>query len=434
MAVALENSTENSERLFEQACRLMPGGVNSPVRAFQAVGGRPLFFNKGEGAWLWDEDGNRYLDFCLSWGPLILGHAHPKVVEAVSQAAENGLTFGAPNRYEILLAEKILSGFPFLEQIRFVSSGTEAVMSAVRLARGATGRKLLVKFDGCYHGHADYLLVKAGSGLATFGIADSAGVPEEFAATTLVLPLGDEAALSKIFEKRGREIAAVIIEGVPANAGLMLQKYGFVKLLRDLTQKSGALLIWDEVITGFRNGFGGACQFYDVKPDIVTFGKIIGGGLPVGAYASRREIMENLAPRGKVYQAGTLSGNPVALAAGLATLTELEQTSAYQRLKEMGSFWGKGLNQILEKHSAQAVRFGSVFWLLFQAGAPPQSLGEIKPEGVRRFAPLFNALLKRGLYFPPSGWEVGFLSTAHRREDLQTALDKIADALAEVER
>lgn len=428
----MENKTEVSVRLFEQACRFMPGGVSSPVRAFKAVTGTPVFFKKGEGAYLLDEDGNRYLDFCFSWGPLILGHAHPKVVEAVKKAAAEGLSFGAPNRYEILLAEKILSAFDFLEQIRFVSSGTEAVMSAVRLARGVTGRKLLVKFEGCYHGHADFLLVKAGSGLATFGISDSAGVPEEFAATTLVLPLGDVEALTEVFEKRGREIAAVIIEGVPANAGLLIQKAGFVRSLWELTRKYGALLIWDEVITGFRNGWGGACHFYDVRPDVVTFGKIIGGGLPVGAYASRREIMQHLAPEGPVYQAGTLSGNPVALAAGLATLTELENGPAYQKLKELGSFWGKGLNQILDGYRAQVVRFGSVFWILFQAGQPPVEAKEIKAEGVQRFAPLFHALLKRGIYFPPSGWEVGFLSAAHRRADLEMALEKISEALAEV--
>ncbi|MGE5693363.1 MAG: glutamate-1-semialdehyde 2,1-aminomutase, partial [Candidatus Zixiibacteriota bacterium] len=388
MAVTLENKTEASVRLFEQACRLMPGGVSSPVRAFKAVGGTPVFFKKGEGAYLWDEDGNKYLDLCLSWGPLILGHAHPKVMEAVKKAATDGLSFGAPNRYEILLAEKILSAFDFLEQIRFVSSGTEAVMSAVRLARGVTGRKFLVKFVGCYHGHADFLLVKAGSGLATFGISDSAGVPEEFAATTLVLPLGDVEALTEVFEKRGREIAAVIIEGVPANAGLLIQKVGFVRSLWELTQKYGALLIWDEVITGFRNGWGGACHFYDIKPDIVTFGKIIGGGLPVGAYASRKEIMRHLAPEGKVYQAGTLSGNPVAMAAGFATLTELQNGAVYQKIKELGSFWGKGLNQILDGYRAQVVRFGSTFWIFFQAGQTPVRVEEIKAESVQCFAPL----------------------------------------------
>ena len=434
MAVELELKTETSTRLYQQAKKLMPGGVNSPVRAFKAVGGTPLFFKKGEGTYVWDEDGNKYLDFCLSWGPLVLGHAHPGVVEAVKKVASDGLSFGTPNRYEILLAEKILSAFDFLEQIRFVSSGTEAVMSAVRLARGATGRKLIVKFEGCYHGHADYLLVKAGSGLATFGMADSAGVPEEFASTTLVLPLGDPAALNKIFEERGKEIAAVLIEGVPANAGLLIQRADFVHLLRALTEKYGALLIWDEVITGFRNGWGGSCHFYDLKPDIVTFGKIIGGGLPVGAYASRREIMECLAPEGPVYQAGTLSGNPVAMVAGWATLTELEEGSAYQKLKELGSFWGKGLTQILDRHKAQVVRFGSVFWIFFQLGPPPARTDEIGPENIQRFAPFFHALLKRGIYFPPSGWEVGFLSAAHARADLELAQEQISEAIEEVNR
>ncbi len=309
-----------SRELYRRACELMPAGVNSPVRAFRSVGGDPIFYDRGSGCHVFDADGNRYVDYVCSWGPLILGHAHPDVVEAVCSTAASGLSFGAPCRQEVELAELVTSAVPHLEMVRFVSSGTEAVMSAIRLARGATGRDVVLKFDGCYHGHADHLLVSAGSGLATFGTPSSAGVPESFARHTAVLPLDDEEAFLTFMAERGHEIAAVIIEGVPANAGLLIQRRDFMRMVRSECTRRGCLLILDEVITGFRLGPNGAAGLYDVTPDLATYGKVIGGGMPVGAYGGSRELMQQLAPLGPVYQAGTLSGNPVAMAAGAAAL------------------------------------------------------------------------------------------------------------------
>jgi glutamate-1-semialdehyde 2,1-aminomutase len=317
-----------SEQLYERALRVIPGGVNSPVRAFRAVGGTPIVIARGSGPYLFDVDGNRYLDFVGSWGPLILGHAHPQVMEAINQACRNGTTFGAPCAGEVELAERVVKAYPGLEQVRFVSSGTEATMSAIRLARAVTGRDLIVKFSGCYHGHADHLLVAAGSGLATFGTASSAGVPAGFVAATRVLPLDDEQALRDLFAKEGSAIAAVIIEPVPANHGLLLQRNAFLHLLREETRRHGALLIFDEVISGFRVARGGAAEHYRITPDMATFGKIVGGGMPVGAFGASRAIMSRLAPDGDTYQAGTLSGNPVAMAAGVATLDILERENA----------------------------------------------------------------------------------------------------------
>jgi glutamate-1-semialdehyde 2,1-aminomutase len=318
-----ELKLDRSKELFEQAESLLPGGVSSPVRAFRSVGGTPPFFARGEGAWVWDEDGNRYVDHCMSWGPLALGHCHPAVVQAIQETAAKGTSFGTPTAEEVAAARLVTELQPLAERVRFVSSGTEAVMSAVRVARGFTGRDLLVKFDGCYHGHADYLLVKAGSGLATAGQADSAGVPAGIAATTAVLPLNDPAAFQAFMAERGGEVAAVIVEPVPANCGLLVQEQSFLELLRAETKAHGALLIFDEVITGFRLGATGAAGHYGIEPDLLTFGKVIGGGLPVGAYGGRKEVMDVIAPLGPVYQAGTLSGNPVAMAAGRAALTAL---------------------------------------------------------------------------------------------------------------
>jgi len=419
-----------SRALFERARAVIPGGVNSPVRAFRAVGGTPLFLARGEGAHFEDADGRRYLDFVGSWGPLILGHAHPEVLQAVTTAAARGMTFGAPCAGEIDLAEAVVARYPGLEQVRFVSSGTEATMSAIRLARGATGRDLIVKFAGCYHGHADHLLVSAGSGLVTFGRASSAGVPAPFAELTRVLPLDDEAALDALFAAEGSRIATVIIEPVPANNGLLLQRLEFLRHLRALTARAGALLIFDEVISGFRVARGGAAELYEITPDLATFGKILGGGMPVGAFGGRRELMRHLAPEGDVYQAGTLSGNPVAMAAGIATLGILERERAWERLEELGGDLERALAPVLEAAPLpiRLVRQGSLFWMSLQAGAPPRRADAIDAAAAARYKAIFHGLLAQGIALAPSAYEVGFLSLAHRPEHLA----QLARALGEV--
>jgi glutamate-1-semialdehyde 2,1-aminomutase len=412
--------TPNNAELFERARQLIPGGVNSPVRAFRAVGGTPRFISRGEGAYVVDEEGNRYLDFMGSWGPLILGHCHPEVIEAIQNKAALGTTFGAPCRAEVELAELVVAFYPGLEQVRFVSSGTEATMSAIRLARGATGRDLIVKFSGCYHGHADHLLVAAGSGLVTAGQPSSAGVPKDFAALTRVLPLDDEEKLSTLFAAEGSRIAAVIVEPIPANNGLLLQRKEFLHTLRRLTQESGALLIFDEVISGFRVAKGGAAELYGITPDLATFGKVIGGGLPVGAYGGSKALMSHIAPEGPVYQAGTLSGNPVAMAAGIATLRILEREKAWTRLEERGAQMEREVTAALAdvKMPWAFTRVGSLFWLSFQEGGLPRSAEAIDAGAGERFKPLFHALLARGIYVPPSAYEILFLSLAHTPEDV----------------
>jgi glutamate-1-semialdehyde 2,1-aminomutase len=408
---------EHSRELYSRACELMPAGVNSPVRAFGSVGGDPVFFQRGLGCHVLDADGNRYIDYVCSWGPLILGHAYPDVVEAVATTAAGGLSFGAPCRQEVDLAELVVSAVPHLEMVRFVSSGTEAVMSAIRLARGATGRDTVVKFSGCYHGHADHLLVSAGSGLATFGTPSSAGVPEGFATHTAVLPLDDDEAFLKLMADRGDEIAAVIIEGVPANAGLLVQRPEFMRLLRDECSRRGALLILDEVITGFRLGANGAASHYGIEPDLATYGKVIGGGMPVGAYGGRRELMEQLAPSGPVYQAGTLSGNPVAMAAGAVTLRTLlaDAGAAYAELEKLGAQLEWGFREVLSRLGAEwsVVRVGSILWLAFQGGDPPRKYEDIRPESAEAYAALHRAMLDRGIMLAPSAYEVMFVSLAH---------------------
>jgi len=408
---------EHSRELYQRACELMPAGVNSPVRAFRSVGGDPIFIQRGLGCHVLDVDGNRYIDYVGSWGPLILGHAHPDVVEAVATTAAGGLSFGAPCRQEIELAELVVSAVPHLEMVRFVSSGTEAVMSAIRLARGATGRDTVVKFSGCYHGHADHLLVAAGSGLATFGTPSSAGVPESFASHTAVLPLDDDEAFLNLMEDRGSEIAAVIIEGVPANAGLLVQRPEFMGLLREECDRYGALLILDEVITGFRLGAGGAATHYGIDPDLATYGKVIGGGMPVGAYGGRRELMEQLAPLGPVYQAGTLSGNPVAMAAGAVTLRALlaDGSAAYAELEKLGAQLEWGFRDVLARLNADwsVARVGSILWLALQGGDPPRRYEDIRPESAETFAALHTAMLDRGIMMAPSAYEVMFVSLAH---------------------
>lgn len=420
-----------SERLYERATRVIPGGVNSPVRAFRAVGGTPLFFVSGRGAHLTDSDGRVYLDLVGSWGPLILGHAHPAVVEAITQASRRGTTFGAPCPAEVELAERVVASYPGIEQVRLVSSGTEAVMSAIRLARAFTGRDLIVKFAGCYHGHADHLLVAAGSGLATFGRPSSAGVPEAFTACTRVLPLDDEAAGDALFARDGHQIAAVIIEPVPANHGLLPQRAEFLERLRALTRERGALLIFDEVISGFRLARGGAAERLGIVPDLATFGKVIGGGMPVGAFAGPRRIMARLAPDGDTYQAGTLSGNPVAMASGIATLDVLAAENGWEKLDALGAQLELLLQPVLREapFPIHLVRLGSLFWLSLHESGAPRTAATLSQQAVGRFAALFHAMLAEGIYLPPSAYEACFLSLAHTTVDLERLAQGLRRAL-----
>jgi glutamate-1-semialdehyde 2,1-aminomutase len=423
---------ERSDEMYRRACRVMPGGVSSPVRAFRAVGGTPIYFQEAARASFTDLDGNSYIDFVMSWGPLILGHAHPETVRAVQLASARGLSYGAPCRDEVALAEKVVASYPGCEMVRFVSSGTEAVMAAIRLARGVTGRSRMLKFDGCYHGHSDSLLVKAGSGLATFATASSAGVPASLAALTAVIPLDDAAALEAVFSRYGDELAAAVIEPVPANAGLLLQRRELLARLAELCHRHGALLVFDEVISGFRLDRGGAAARLGITPDLATFGKVIGGGLPVGAYGGRRELMECVAPLGPVYQAGTLSGNPVAMAAGLTTLDVLEQEHGWTRLEQLGATF-EALVVGTIRHAgvpASLVRTGSVFWLSLQEGEPPRRFDRIDPRCARRYARLHAEMLDRGVYMAPSAYEVGFLSTAHVEADLESFAEALRPALA----
>jgi len=422
-----------SAALFERARRVMPAGVNSPVRAFASVGGEPLFYASASGARFTDADGRSFIDYVGSWGPLILGHAHPDVVEAVSRAAAKGLTYGAPCAEEVELAERVTRAVPHLEMVRFVSSGTEAVMSAIRLARGVTGRDAVIKFSGCYHGHADHLLVSAGSGLATFGTPSSAGVPSSFAAHTIVLQLNDEKGFRSVMADRGQDIAAVIIEGVPANAGLLVQPAEFMGLLRDQCSRHGAMLIMDEVITGFRLGPEGAAGLYGVEPDLTTYGKVIGGGMPVGAYGGRRATMEQLAPLGPVYQAGTLSGNPVAMAAGAATLNLLlaDDGAAYDRLEALGQRLQNGVRAAFDAFGLawSVVRRGSILWLSLQDGEAPTTFECIAPDAAERYAHLHGALLDLGIYLAPSAYEVMFVSLAHSDDDIDQTIAAFRQAL-----
>jgi glutamate-1-semialdehyde 2,1-aminomutase len=419
-----------SEQLFDEAKKYFPGGVSSPVRAFKSVGGSPLFIKKGDGAFIWDEDDNRFVDFCASWGPLILGHNNPVIREAIIEAVGNGTSFGTPTRYENKLGKLLLENNRFIEKLRFVSSGTEAVMSAIRLARGVTGKSKILKFEGCYHGHVDSLLVKAGSGLVTFGVSTSAGIPEAFAKETLVLPLNDLIAVENLFTENSHEIACVIIEPVPANNGLLLQSIEYLKSLRALCTKYGILLIFDEVISGFRVGFEGAAGYYGIQPDIVTYGKIIGGGMPVGAYAASSEIMCNVAPEGPVYQAGTLSGNPVAMAAGFAAATQLLADRFYCDLRNKTL---KFVN-IIESYcnsKGYEVSFpsiGSIFWIAFTKDRI-QAAEQIDPASMNKFKVLHAALLEKNIYLGPSGYEVGFISAAHTEEILEESADKICSAM-----
>jgi glutamate-1-semialdehyde 2,1-aminomutase len=422
-------SRERSTALYERARGLFPGGVNSPVRAFKAVGGTPVFLARGKGAHVWDADGNRYLDFLGSWGPLILGHADPDVLSAIQAAAEDGTTFGASTEREVLLGEEIRRAVPSMERMRFVSSGTEATMSALRLARGFTGRSKLIKIDGGYHGHADMLLASAGSGAATLGIPGSAGVTAAAVADTLLVPFNDDKAMEAAFARHPGAVAAVILELVPGNIGLVPPAPGYLAAVRKLCDANGALLIADEVITGFRLGRGGAQAVYGVKPDLTCLGKIAGGGLPLGVYGGRSDILGAVAPEGPVYQAGTLSGNPLAVAAGLATIKKLD-ASAYDRLEKLGQRLEEGLNRAIAatKVAARVQRLGSAFTLFFTAD-PVTDFASAKKADSARYGRFFHAMLDRGIYLPPAQLEAGFVSLAHTDADVDAFLVAAAEAL-----
>ena len=415
--------SSRNQQLFEQSQRLIPGGVNSPVRAFRSVGGTPVFFKKGAGSRLWDEDGKEYIDYVGSWGPMILGHAHPEVIAAVQKSAENSLSFGAPTALELEMAELITEIVPSMEQVRLVSSGTEATMSAIRLARGYTGRSKILKFEGCYHGHADSLLVKAGSGALTFGQPSSAGVPPELAAHPMTLPYNDNAAVERLFAQIGDEIACVIVEPVVGNMNLIVPQNGFLQVLRDQCTKHGAVLIFDEVMTGFRVALGGAQALYGITPDLTTLGKVIGGGLPVGAFGGRKDIMNCLAPLGPVYQAGTLSGNPVAVSAGLATLRLIQAPGFHERLSAQTAKLVQGLAAAAKEagiaFSAQHV--GGMFGIYFSADCPT-SYDAVMRSDKEAFNRFFHGMLDEGVYFAPSAFEAGFVSAAHTDEDIEKTL------------
>jgi glutamate-1-semialdehyde 2,1-aminomutase len=426
----MDRTRTRSAELYQQALTLMPGGVSSPVRAFRSVSGTPVYFRDAQGARFHDEDGNTYVDYCMSWGPLILGHSHPAVLEAVCEAATAGLSFGACSRREIELAELILSAFNTMDQLRFVSSGTEAVMTAIRLARGATGRSKILKFEGGYHGHSDSLLVKAGSGLATLGTSSSLGVPEAVASETIVCPFDHEDILNQIFTTFGPQLAAAIVEPLPANNGLLEQRPAWLRRLRDLCSRYGALLIFDEVISGFRLRFGGYGDSLGIPADLITLGKIIGGGMPVGALVGPKQLMQHLAPVGNVYQAGTLSGNPVTMAAGNATLSLLRNEEIYQQIELLGNELDRALQQGQTQLSCiQWRRVGSIVWLHLAEGPVPRSADTILPEAIVRFKRVHGFSLDRGIYLPPSAYEVFFLSAAHAQPDMHDLAKTITEAL-----
>jgi glutamate-1-semialdehyde 2,1-aminomutase len=422
-----------SQEAYERACRVIPGGVNSPARAFGGVGGQPLFIARGEGPYLYDVDGQRSLDYVGSWGPLILGHAHPRVVQAVEQALHRGASFGAPTELETQLAELIVEAVPSIEMVRMVSSGTEASMSAIRLARGFTGRDLIIKFAGCYHGHVDSLLVQAGSSATTLGVPNSPGVPKNCTADTLVLRFNDGEGLTEAFRAHGQRIAGVILEPVVGNMGLVAAQPDFLRELRQQTERHGALLIYDEVMTGFRLAFGGAQQLYNQRPDLTVLGKIVGGGLPVGAYGGRADIMKRVMPAGPVFQAGTLSGNPLAMAAGLATLQELRDHPPYARLEQLGQMLADGVSQAakVSKVPHQMARVGSM-WTLFFNPEPVTDYDMARKSDTQRFARFFWAMMDRGIYLPCSQFEAAFLSAVHTEQQISQTILAAHEALTEV--
>lgn len=427
-----QGKTSASRDLFRRACGIIPGGVNSPVRAFRAVGGEPFFVQRAAGSRLWDADGNEYIDYVLSWGPMILGHAHPAVVQAVADAATRGTSYGAPTAAEVELAEAVQGFFPSMQRLRFVNSGTEATMSAVRLARGFTGRELILKFEGCYHGHGDSFLVKAGSGVATLGLPNSPGVPAELSKLTLTAPFNDLEAVETIFRAHPEKIACVILEPVVGNAGFIPPDDGFLQALRRITEADGALLVFDEVMTGFRVAPGGAQERFGVVPDLTTLGKVIGGGLPVGAYGGRADVMDWIAPVGPVYQAGTLSGNPLAMAAGLAQLRILRDEDPYPELERKTRRLVDGMLEI-GRELGVPMTGGSLgsMWGVFLAAGPVRSFEDAKASDVETFRRFYHAALRRGVFLAPSAFEAGFMSTAHTDQDVEDTLSRVRDALAQ---
>ena len=429
---AIENPMTTNHELFQRALPLMPGGVNSPVRAFKSVGGEPFFVERADGAYLWDVEGKRYIDYVGSWGPMIVGHNHPVVREAVERAVKNGLSFGTPCVAEVRMAETITRLIPSVEMVRMVNSGTEATMSAIRLARGATGRSKIVKFEGCYHGHGDSFLVKAGSGALTLGVPTSPGVPAGNADLTLTLPYNDLEAARALFAEQGHELAALIIEPVAGNMNCIPPMEGYLRSLRELCTKSGTVLIFDEVMTGFRVALGGAQAHYGVTPDLTTFGKIIGGGMPVGAYGGRRDLMEQIAPAGPIYQAGTLSGNPVAMAAGLAMLELIQTFGFHERLAARTRLLADGLQSVAdgENIAFSTNRVGGMFGLFFSA-AEVRSYAQATAADAARFNRFFHGMLKRGVYLAPSAFEAGFMSSAHNDQDIADTLAAARGAMRE---
>ncbi|MBZ4040621.1 glutamate-1-semialdehyde 2,1-aminomutase [Novilysobacter selenitireducens] len=425
--------TDRSHALFTRASELLPGGVNSPVRAFKSVGGEPFFVQRAGGPYLHDVDGNRYIDYVGSWGPMIAGHAHPKVLAAVERTMRDGLSFGVPNALEVTMAEAITSIVPSCEMVRMVNSGTEATLSAIRVARGATGRNRIVKFEGCYHGHGDSFLVKAGSGALTLGLPNSPGVPSALADLTLTIPYNDFDAATELFEKAGSDIAGLIIEPIVGNANCILPRDGYLQHLRDLCTKHGALLIFDEVMTGFRVALGGAQQRYGITPDLSTFGKIIGGGMPVGAYGGRRDLMSQVAPAGPIYQAGTLSGNPVAMAAGLATLELIREPGFHDALERSTHALCDGLESAARDAGVtfHTVRAPGMFGLYFREG-PIETFEDAKGSDSARFNRFFHAMLERGVYLAPSAFEAGFVSSAHGEAEIAATVEAARAAFAEV--
>lgn len=429
--LAMDNT--QSSALYETAKSYFPGGVNSPVRAFKSVNGNPIFMDRGEGAEITDVDGNTFIDFCCSWGPLILGHAHPNVVKKVQETVAKGMSFGTPTELENQLADLILSNHKYIEKIRFVNSGTEATMSAIRLARGYTGRNKIIKFEGCYHGHVDSLMVNAGSGLVTLGNSSSAGIPDAFVKETIVVPLNNREALKEAISQYKDEIACIILEPVPANNGLLIQDKEYLQFLRDICTEEGILLFFDEVISGFRVGFEGAAGYYDIQPDLLAFGKIIGGGMPVGAYGASEEIMSHVAPEGAVYQAGTLSGNPVAMAAGIAQLTECLQPNFYENLAQKTAKFTQTLSDYAKEkdYPVTLPHIGSIFWLAFSKERIIAA-SEIDSNSMSYFKELHHLMLEQGIYLGPSGYEVGFISAAHTDEQLEKALNAFKTAFDRV--
>ena len=423
----------DSSQLFERAKKVAPGGVHSPIRSFSSLGRDPIFFKKAEGAYMWSVEGKKYIDYCQSWGPLVLGHRDPDVEAQVHEMISTAWSFGACEPYSLELAEWITSRIPWVEKLRFVSSGTEAVMTALRVARAATGRDKILKFEGCYHGHVDSLLVQSGSGLAGVSASSSAGIPEEVRNSTLVAPLDDEETLEKIFAREGDKIAAVIIEPLPANYGLLVQRKEFLNKVAEVAKKHGTLLILDEVISGFRIALGGMAEVLGIKPDLVTYGKVMGGGFPVGCYGGRKDLMDQVAPNGPVYQAGTLSANPVGMRAGLATLQKMESINGWKVLEERGALFEGLLKPIFEPHNIEFIRMGSLFWFHFKTKSTVRRVNQI-PEGQKEFfKKFFEKTLSQGIYLAPHAYEVGFLSLAHTPEILKETANAFKHALEGIE-